>query len=149
FACSLRVPAIVSAATCVAPATNIVSWWRMETNLLDSWDSNSSSPLEGLGFGPGRVGFALSNSVMTVPGCPSLHSPTGLSFKAWINGSQLGIAPYTIVSKYEAPFSSITATQSSYYLGVTNGHLFFMVSSNGLARTNVSVSSPLSLLTSQ
>jgi hypothetical protein len=121
----------------------------METNLLDSWDSNNGSPLVGPSYVPGRVGFALSNSVVTVPDAPSLHSTTGLTVQAWINGSSFAAGPYTVVSKYEAPFTSITATQSSYYFGVTNNHLFFMVSSNGLARTNVSLTSTLTLSTGQ
>jgi hypothetical protein len=88
--------------------------------------------------------------VVTVPDAPSLHSTTGLTVQAWINGSSFAFGPYTIVSKYEAPFTSITATQSSYYFGVTNGgHLFFMVSSNGLARTNVSITSTQTFATGQ
>jgi hypothetical protein len=125
----------------------------METNLLDSWDSNNGTGLVGAGpnYGLGQVGQALSNSVVTVADAPSLHFTNGLTVQAWINTSTLsGAAPYTIVSKYEAPFTSITATQSCFYLGLNaSAQPFIMVSSNGLARTNVTVSSTQNLTPGQ
>ncbi len=144
------VPGKASAAACVPPATNLVSWWRFETNLLDAWDSNNGSALVVTNYAAGRVGLGISNSFVTVPDAPSLHFTTGMTVHAWINGSTFTSAvPFTIVSKYEVPFSSVTATQSSFYFGVTNSHLIFMVSSNGLARTNVSVLSTQTLAAGQ
>src|SRR6476661_7843397 len=104
----LATPGTLFAAACVPPATNLVSWWRMETNLLDSWDSNNGSAVVGPTYVAGRVGFAISNSVVTVPDAPSLHSTTGLTVQAWINGSSFASGFYTIISKFETP--SITAT---------------------------------------
>ncbi|HSU57555.1 MAG TPA: LamG-like jellyroll fold domain-containing protein, partial [Candidatus Dormibacteraeota bacterium] len=141
----------LNAATCLAPPTNLVSWWRAETNLLDSWDSNNGSPYIGPTYAAGRIGFAFSNSVVVVPDSASLHFTTGFTVHAWVNGSTFtNLNPYTIVSKYETPFSSIIATQSSFYLGLTNnGHLFFMVTPNGLARTNVSITATQALVPGQ
>jgi hypothetical protein len=151
WAASAAAPLSIDAATCVPPPTNMVSWWRAEGNLIDSWDSNSGTAIVGPAYGTGQVGLGLSNSVISVPDAPSLHFTSGLTVLAWINGSAFANGGlYTIVSKYEVPFTSNIATQSSFYFGITNnGNLFFRVSSNGQASANVGLSATQTILPHQ
>ncbi len=137
-------------ASCVPPPTNIVSWWRFETNLFDAWDSNPAQPVSTVPtYVGGRVGFGISNSVLSVPDSPSLRFSTGFTVAAWINVAGTNLFS-TIAAKAQFPLSSIAATQTSFCFGLTNSNrLMFLVSSNGLARTNVTLVTTNALATNQ
>jgi hypothetical protein len=45
---------------CVAPPTNLISWWRGESNTLDAVSGNNGMLFTGADFSPGRVGTAFS-----------------------------------------------------------------------------------------
>ena len=83
------------AASCVPPPTNIVSWWRFETNLLDGWDSNHALPVSTAPtYVSGRVGFVISNSVVSVADAPSLRFTTNFTITAWINPATTNLFLY-------------------------------------------------------
>src|SRR6266446_2052428 len=62
------------ATNCVATPSGIVSWWRAESNALDSVDGNNGVLLNGASIVAGKVGQAFSfdgvNDVVSVADAP-------------------------------------------------------------------------------
>jgi hypothetical protein len=69
------------------PAADIISWWRGESNALDSIGTNNGTLVGGVTFAPGKAGqsFALDGSTgyVSVPDSPSLQ-PASLTLEAWV-----------------------------------------------------------------
>ena len=129
---------------CTSPPSGLVSWWRAETNTLDSWDSNDGIELPHV-YGPGKVGQAFLNPRVIVSDSFSLHITDALTLQAWVNPTVLsGFTPCTIISKFDSPTLQGTGNQSSFWFGATNnGLLYFQVSGTGSQRTNVSLMGPV------
>jgi hypothetical protein len=99
-------------ANCVSSPSGLVSWWRAESNALDSADGNNGALRGDVTFVPGTVGQAFSfngsNAYVEVPSAPGLK-PTGpFSVETWINYASV-TQPYgdMIVAKgqdVEGPF---------------------------------------------
>ncbi len=134
---------------CAPVHDGLVSWWRGENDLADSWDGNNGTATpRGIGFTTGKVGRAISiqfeNGIL-VADSASLRLTNTLTLEAWVNPSnQLSAGLIPIISKFENPGLPSDGNQSAYLLGLTNrGLVSFMVSATGSARTNTT------LLTSQ
>ncbi len=94
--------------TCVAPPTNLISWWRGEGNALDAVSGNDGFAYGGADYGPGRVGTGFlmsgSGSVVQINGqSPPNLQIQDLTIEAWIRRA------------------STTATSRD---GNGNGHIF-------------------------
>jgi hypothetical protein len=78
------------ATNCTLAPAGLVSWWRSESNALDSVGSNNGVLVNGTGFAPGKVGTAFSldgaSQYVLVKGTPSLNVGlgAGLTFEGWI-----------------------------------------------------------------
>jgi hypothetical protein len=75
--------------TCAAVPSGLVSWWRAESNALDSVGTNNGVLTNGAGYGPGEVGTAFSfngnNQCVVIPSSPSLSfaSNAPMSVELW------------------------------------------------------------------
>lgn len=70
----------VLAQTCVAPAPNLISWWRAENNAADTWGTNDGIAQSSVKYAKGYTGRAFSfngSNVVTVPDAASLDIPNG------------------------------------------------------------------------
>jgi hypothetical protein len=77
--------------TCASLPTNLVSWWRAETNALDSLRSHHGTLFNGASYATGKVGQAFSfdgvDDFVSVPHTDDF-SPTGpFSVEVWIKAS--------------------------------------------------------------
>ncbi|MBC8095007.1 MAG: immunoglobulin domain-containing protein, partial [Akkermansiaceae bacterium] len=135
---------------CASVHDGLVSWWRGENNTLDAWDSNNG-PTQTSGYRAGKVGQAFSAPLVNIPDAPSLRMTNALTIEAWINPSVIsGTVLRTILAKYDFSASAPPKpSQCSYYLGLTNGQLFFMVSADGYVWTNTAVATAQSLPVNQ
>ncbi len=71
--------------------SGMVSWWRAETNGLDSIGTNNGTLMGGIGFAAGEVGqafnFNSTNGYVSVPNSSSLNvgASNGFTLETWIN----------------------------------------------------------------
>jgi hypothetical protein len=77
-------------ATCSAPPSELVAWWKAEGNTADAIGSNNGFATGDLLYKPGRVGgaFALDglDDAIRIPATSSLYPATGsFSVEAWIH----------------------------------------------------------------
>lgn len=76
---------------CVDAPAGLVGWWRAEDDGLDATGSNHGTLINGLGFGSGKIGRALTfrsaNQNLLVPASASLDlaAASGMTIEAWIN----------------------------------------------------------------
>lgn len=138
-------------APCAPVFANLVSWWRGENDSLDSWGPNNGSST--VKFAPGRVGqgFNVVGGFMQVPNSPSLRFTNALTVEAWVNPAAASPSPArTIVSKSDYFDRVPDGTNSSFYVGLTNGNRpFFVVMPTGSPRTNVSIFAAQGIPTNQ
>src|SRR5262249_44160151 len=77
-----------NAGGCAPPAAGLVSWWRGESNALDSVGSNNGVLQGGAAFAAGEVGQAFNfngtSAYVQVPDAPNLRFTTAMTFEAWI-----------------------------------------------------------------
>jgi RHS repeat-associated protein len=80
----------VNPANCYLAPTGLVSWWRAESNALDSAGGNNGSLSNGVSFVAGKVGQAFSfnglDQSVEIPYAPALASTT-FTIEAWVNPS--------------------------------------------------------------
>ena len=74
---------------CAPPPAGLVSWWRGESNAVDSVDSNSGTLVGAVNYGAGRVGQAFSfggSSYVSVPASASINftNRTPMSVETWV-----------------------------------------------------------------
>jgi hypothetical protein len=104
----------------IPPPPGIVSWWRAETNALDSVGTNHGSLHGGATFAPGKVGQAFlfdgADDAIEFPDAPTLR-PASLTLETWI---QFTGAPGNRVI-FAKPLGS--GTLDSYALVLYNGTL--------------------------
>src|SRR5512141_2011573 len=93
---------VAAQTNCVAAPAGLVSWWKGESNALDSSNTNHGVLRGNVGFGLGNVGNAFNfngSSYVEVPSSPSI-SPTGpFAVEAWVKFSQVSSSASTIVAK--------------------------------------------------
>jgi hypothetical protein len=77
---------------CAPAPAGLVSWWRAESNALDSVGGNNGTPFNGAGFAPGRIGQAFSfngtNGYVQVPDSPPLRLTNELTIEFWAKRQQ-------------------------------------------------------------
>src|SRR5439155_27175867 len=91
------IPVAVQAQTNCAPVpSGLVSWWRAESNALDSVDSNSGFLSNGVSFAVGEVGQAFSfdgtSGYVAIPPSSGLDvglSSNGMTIECWIRPDDL------------------------------------------------------------
>lgn len=117
--------------------SSLVSWWRAETNTLDSVGTNDGVAVGNVAYSPGRLtgkAFNLDGGEVVVADSPGLEPSASLTVEALVSAAPPGTNKY-IVSK------SLSSTNSSYafYTGA-NGGLSFYVTVNGNVVQSPSVS---------
>lgn len=79
---------ITQPTACVAPPSNIVSWWKAEGNAADAIDGNDGTLVGGVTFAPGKVGQAFSldgtTGYVEVGDKADLRFTNALTMEAWI-----------------------------------------------------------------
>jgi hypothetical protein len=93
-----------SRAACISPPSGLVSWWRGESNALDSVDSNNGSLQNGTSFSRGEVDGSFSfdgiNDYLLINASSNLDvgKSGGFTIEGWINpesvGTPMAIAEY-------------------------------------------------------
>jgi hypothetical protein len=146
---------------CTPAPAGLISWWRAETNVLDSYDNqNGLVPYPfTMTYTAGKVGRAFNvnpQAYILVPDSPALRVTNGFSIEAWVKPSLPSSPnPGTIVAKFDSPSAAYlpsqrTGTNSSFYLGITNnGILRLSVSSNGSPAGITTLMSPAQILAGQ
>lgn len=80
--------ALQAQATCITPPSGLISWWRAESNALDSVGSNDGTLINGAGFDTGEVGqaftFSNNNQCVEIPYTNSF-AVSNYTIEAWIN----------------------------------------------------------------
>ena len=112
-------------AGCVAPPTNLVSWWRADGNFADFQGGNPGTESGGVAFTAGKVGQAFnldgSNDIISMGNPANLQMTTGLTAEAWVRPDTTFNDYRTVVSKW-----SQTA-QASWGLFVTANQVYGIV----------------------
>lgn len=120
--------------------TNLVSWWRGETNADDSIGSNNGVLTGNAGYANSRVtgqAFNTTDGTVEIPDSASLQ-PANLTIEALVSGRTVGTNKF-LISK------SATASASSYaFTTGPNGGLVFSVNLSGSGLT-ASPSAPASI----
>jgi hypothetical protein len=125
--------------TCVATPSGLVSWWRAESNVLDSVGANNGALVNGAGFAPGIVEYAFSfngvNQIVTVPSSPSLNfGPTSpLTVELW--AYRTGTAPvmHMVGKRLLQCTGSLAEINYQLYLNTSSGQgLGFSYAASGL-----------------
>jgi len=77
--------------SCVAPPSNMVSWWPGDGNANDIQDGNNGAAQNGATFAPGKVGQSFSfdgvDDFVEVQDSSNLNLAQALSIDAWVNPS--------------------------------------------------------------
>lgn len=141
----------VSAQTiCVPPVAGLVSWWRAESNAVDSVSGNNGV-FAGAAFAPGKVGTAFSFSQagnnVRIPASASLNvgSSGGLTIEGWINSTDntygRPIAEWVspTVGGYAVHFFAHVGSPGTLYADLydTSNHDHILQSAPGLILSNV------------
>jgi hypothetical protein len=75
--------------SCVAPPSDMVSWWPGDGNAYDIQDGNNGTLINGTTFAAGKVGQGFSfdgvDDVMTIPASTNLGMTSAYTFDAWVN----------------------------------------------------------------
>ena len=134
---------------CFSPPSGLVSWWRGESNALDSADGNNGVLEGGLGFAAGEVGQAFAfNSItqdMRVLASASLNVGTnaGLTIESWINPSDTSqlhpIAEWNTGGSWGVHFYVGAGGPGSLYANVVDsgGNWHQISSATGIVLSNV------------
>ena len=89
----------VNPPVCDTPPSGLVSWWRAESDAVDSLGANSGFLQGGMAFANGQVGQAFKfngiDADVMVPASSSLNvgADVGLTIDAWINPTDLNERP--------------------------------------------------------
>ena len=69
----------------VAPITNMVSWWRAESNCQDSVGTNNGALQGNAGYAPGKVGtaFSLDGTNGFISTSASIANPQNFTLECW------------------------------------------------------------------
>jgi hypothetical protein len=110
--------------------SGLVSWWRGESNIVDSVGTNNGAvyvPLVTLSYIPGQYGqaFGFSGGFVQIPDAADLRPLTNLTVQAWVRSVSPGLFTY-IISKSQSVGG---AAKSSYGFecGSNNGNILFYV----------------------
>ncbi|HLP76667.1 MAG TPA: LamG-like jellyroll fold domain-containing protein, partial [Candidatus Paceibacterota bacterium] len=103
FVSTLLMCGTVAMADCVAPPAGLVSWWKAESNALDSVNGVNNGVLMGnAGFAPGKVGLGFSldgnGSYIRVPHDGSQTLTNELTIELWYKSE--GNGSYGIFNKH-------------------------------------------------
>ena len=134
---------------CAPVYFDLVSWWRGENDVTDSWGPNNGVTRSI--FVPGKVGQAF-NYPFRVPDAASLRLTNAFTIEAWVNPSGLYI-PFlgTIVSKINVdPAAPGASTNSGYFLGATSAaRVYLGIGGAGFGPTNFFITTTQALPANQ
>ncbi len=85
---------LVPQANCTAPPSGLVSWWRGESNALDSVDGNNGTPAGNTAYGPGRVGQAFvfdGSGDGVLVGNPANLQLQSFTIEAWVKRANAAV----------------------------------------------------------
>ncbi len=119
------------------PVIPAVSWWKGESNALDSIGTNNGTFANDPVYTNGVVGLAFEMDGglghVRVPDSSSLEFSNAMTAEAWIYPTNLliGGGPYLIVTKYDSPIAPVG--QSAFTMQIDpNGLGAFYASSDGI-----------------
>jgi hypothetical protein len=88
--------------TCTPPPNGLVSWWRGESNAVDSVSGNLGTVHGGVSIVPGKVGNGFGfdgTGYIVISNSPALNFTDQLSIELWYLSSQPSGTYYTIIDK--------------------------------------------------
>jgi uncharacterized repeat protein (TIGR03803 family) len=130
-------------AVAVTPPAGLVSWWRAESNALDSVGMNNGALVNNATYAPGEVGTAFSfggtNDYVSVPSAPALNPTNAITIEAWVyaNGTP------AVASGIAGNWDDLTGNNRTYLFWLYGGRLGFYISHDGTGYTSVADSTPL------
>src|SRR6185295_5322063 len=88
---------------CAPPPAGLISWWKGETNTLDSTGTNHGTLVNGATFTKGQVGKAFdlnasAGATVIVPDSNDLRLTNHFTIETWINARTV-IGPQSLVAK--------------------------------------------------
>ena len=123
-------------------ASGMISWWRGESNALDSIGTNNGSLSNGVTYAPGQVGtgfqFDGSTGAVVIPDSASLR-PDSVTVEAWVKI----FSTNAIQLVFAKPLG--TGTLDSYGLALENGVPLAAICDDSGFGTFLSDTAPLSL----
>jgi uncharacterized repeat protein (TIGR03803 family) len=119
------------------PPTGLVSWWRAESNALDSVGSNNGTLVNGATFASGEVGTAFSfggtSNYVSVPSAPALNPTNAISIEAWVYANGAPAVEQGICGTWD----DLTGNNRTYLFWLYSGHIGFYISHDGSGYTSV------------
>jgi len=125
---------VSSLSSLLAQPTGLVSWWRGESNVVDSVGTNNGTLNVPLTYAPGYSGqaFSISGGIIQIPDNPALD-PSNVTVQAWVKATSPGAYRYVVCKARGAGGVSY-----ALYTGGGAGLIFFV----NLAAGGGSVLSP-------
>ena len=113
---------LAAATSLVAQPTGLVSWWKGESNVLDSVGANNGALNVPLSYVPGYSGqaFSISGGIVQIPDNASLD-PSNVTVQAWVKASSPGAYRYILCKARGAGGVSY-----ALYTGGGAGLIFFV-----------------------
>src|SRR5581483_2177383 len=109
------------AASCVAPPSGLVGWWKGEAGAQDSAGANHGSLVGGASIAPGKVGngflFDGSTGYVLVPHSATLNFSNELTIELWYKSTQSNDVYYGLIDKRVPGFGN---TSANYGINVTS-----------------------------
>jgi hypothetical protein len=126
--------AVTSAPPSISAPSNLVAWWKAETNALDQMGGNNGALLNSASYAAGKSGQGfvfpgtLYYGTMNVPSSPTLNFTNELTYELWYKSpvATNTIATYGLLNKYPIPQLCCCSTVPANYGGLVVGDDYYM-----------------------